>query len=102
MATITTSAIILELVPNPSEKEIIIETGPILIGSTDESQITLSDYDIAPEGVISIKGYEMSSTYGIVTTNAPITSIIGGVLTISSTGVSTIAKQIYRVVGTSL
>ncbi len=103
VSTITTSATITELVPNPGEKEIIIETPLLTRGGSDEVQITLSDHGIAPEGVISIKGYMMSATYGVVTTNEPTTSILGGILTISSTaGVVFPAKQIYRVVGTSL
>ncbi len=103
VSAITTSAIITELVPNPEEKEIIIETPDLVRGGTDEIQITLSDYDIAPEGVISVKGFAMSSTYGIVTQNEPTTSIHSGILTISSvTTATTSSKKIYRVVGTSL
>lgn len=103
VSAITTSATITELVPNPGEKEIIIETPTLTRGGTDEIQITLSDYDIAPEGVISVKGFAMSSTYGIVTQNEPITSIHSGILTISSAAAITQpSKKIYRVVGTSL
>ena len=103
MTAITTSATITELVPNPGEKEIIIETPLLMRGGLDRIEINLSEYDIAPEGVISIKGYMLSATYGIITTNEPVTSINSGTLIISSTvAVVYPAKQLYRVVGTSL
>ena len=104
VSTITTSAIITELVPNPGEKEIIIET-PALTRDTDldDVQITLADHGIAADGPITIKGYMMSATYGIITINEPLTWLTSGVLTISSTaGTEYPAKRIYRLVGTSL
>ncbi len=103
VSTITTSAIITELVPNPGEKEIIIETAATFMSSLDQVSVTLADYGIATEGVISIKGFEMSSTYGIIITEVPRTEEYSGVFIISGVAaVLTPAKKIFRLVGKSL
>ncbi len=103
MTAITTSAIITELVPNPGEKEILIETAATFRSDRDQVQVTLADHGIAPEGVISIKGFSMSATYGIVVTEVPRTEVYSGVLFIS--GVAAViypSKKIFRIVGTSI
>ena len=102
MTSITTSAIITELVPNPGEKEIIIETTSGFNSSLDQVQMTLADHGIASTGLISINGYQMSGTYGVVVTEAPRTEVYSGVLLISGVAAMTYpAKKIFRVVGKS-
>lgn len=103
MATITTSRVVVELLPNAGNKEIVIETPLLTRGASDEIQVTLADYGMSAEGPIAVRGYMLSASYGIITTNEPITSVIGGTLTISSTAATVYpARQVYRVVGTSL
>ena len=102
MATFTTSATLTELLPNPGFKEIIVETSSDFRSDRDQVQMTLADHGIAPTGFISINGYQMSATYGVVVTEEPRTEVYSGVLFIS--GVAAIvypAKKIFRVVGKS-
>ncbi len=102
MVTFTTSNVVVEISPNPGRKELIIETPILTRGANDEIQITLADHGIVAGGLISVSGYAMSATYGIVTQNDPITSVIAGVLTISSAAAVTYpSKKIYRVIGES-
>ena len=99
MATFTTSCTFVELVPNPEYKEIIIETAATFNTTLDHIEMTLADHGISPTGFISINGYEMSGTYGVVSTDAPTTSVAAGVLAItSSTGTG---KKIFRILGKS-
>ena len=103
MATFTTSNVFTELVPNPGYKEIIVETSSDFNSSVDQVQMTLADHGIAPTGLISIYGYQMSATYGVVVTEAPTTEVYSGVLFISGTASITFpAKKIFRVVGKSV
>ncbi len=102
MVTFTTSCIFTELVPNPGYKEIIIESPNLMISDGDEIQLTLTDYGIIADGFLSINGYEMSGTYGIVRTEEPLTSVISGILTISgSASLSFPSKKIFRIIGKS-
>lgn len=102
MATFTTSNIFTELVPNPGYKELIIETPATWISSTDRARVTLVNHGITAGGFISINGYGMSGTYGIVVTEAPITSVIEGILTISGTATGLFpSKHIFRIIGKS-
>ena len=103
MATFTTSCVFTELVPNPGYKEIIIETAATFNANLDHVQMTLVDHGISTTGFISINGYLMSATYGVVITDAPTTIVSSGVLTISGTYTDTYpAKRIYRVIGKSV
>ena len=102
MATFTTSCVFTELSPNPGYKEIIVETASTFNSSLDQVQMTLADHGIASTGLISINGYQMSGTYGVVVTEAPRTEVYSGVLFISGVAAITYpAKKIYRVVGKS-
>ncbi len=102
MATFTTSNVFTELAPNPGYKEIIVETDATFISNIDKVEMTLADHGIASTGFVSINGYEMSATYGIVITEEPTTTVSAGVLTISGTYTITYpAKKIFRVVGKS-
>ena len=103
MVTFTTSNVIVELSPNPGKKELIVETPVCVRGASDEIQITLVDHGISATGLVSVSGYAMSATYGIITQNDPITSVIGGTLTISSAAAVTYPSiKIYRIVGESI
>lgn len=100
MVTFTTSNVVTEMTPNCGIKEVIVSTP---VGTTaisgDAVSFTLSDYGISATGLLTVDGYTQTTTNSIVVTEVPTTSVIAGVITISS-GAGTGIK-IFRVLGRS-
>lgn len=100
-ASFSTSCTFTELAPNPGYKEIIIET-PSMLGVGDEVTMTLAEHGISETGLLSVTGFGISATYGIILEEIPRTIVTDGVLTISSAAAVTAPQvKVFRVLGKS-
>ena len=99
MATYTTSNVFTELTPNCGIKEIIVASPNTLARNGDILQVTLKNYGISEDGLLTIEGFVQTTENSVVVTEAPTTSVSSGVLSITSGAGS--GKKYYRILGVS-
>ena len=99
MVTFTTSNVIVELSPNSGYKEVVVASPSTVTGSGDILQITLTDYGISEDGLLTVDGYVQTTEASVVAVEDPTTAVASGVLSItSSTGTG---RKYYRILGKS-
>ena len=100
VATYSTSNTLVELLPNPGQKDIVIETPATFYGA-DLVTLALSTQGISQTGLLTVSGYMLSSTAGKIVSDEPTTSVTNGFLTITSSSTYAMAKRIFRILGSS-
>ncbi len=96
-AAFSTSCKYTELTPNCEVKEIVLTTPRG--ANQDTVAVTLEDHGISKSGLLSVDGYVISTTYGVIITEPPTTSVSAGVLTITS--LSGTGTKVYKISGKS-